>query len=90
MPNGRNPFTKVIDRYKFTACFDIWLDLDPVGRAYKSDLKLGSAREGLLGYKLKIDIIVMDRLATDGVAMMEDLRRIEKSYGPGEGYSWLA
>ena len=60
-----------------------------MGRAYKSDLKLGSAQEGLLGYKLKIDIIILERLATDGVAMMEDLRRIETSYSPGEGYSWL-
>ena len=78
---------KVIDRYKFTACFDIWLADDPIGRAYKTDMKIDN-REGLRGYKLKLDIIKLNRLAEDGVNMMDDMRRLE-GYGPVETYSWL-
>lgn len=40
VPQGYNPFTKVIEKWRYKACLDIWLKEDRIGRTYKEDLKV--------------------------------------------------
>ena len=56
VPNGIDPFTKVVNAGLFETCLAIWLRQDAIGRTYKEDMKISTEDGRLLGFKFRVDV----------------------------------
>ena len=81
VPDGLDPFQKVIHPGIFLSCLKEWINDDYFGKIYSEDIKFSADGWQINGFKARIDITKLESLAIEGVQMLEDLRRIEKDYG---------
>ena len=90
VPDGIDPFTKVIDAGLFETCLTIWFKSDSIGRTFKEDIKISGEDGRMLGFKLRVDVVALKGLSTEGIPFMLEVQDIQNTYGLHETYSfWI-
>lgn len=72
----------------FESCLKYWIEKDSIGRTFSEDIKIEQEDGRILGYKSKIEIFSIPKMARDGVLFMDDMMDLTTKYGLNETYSW--
>lgn len=72
----------------FENCLKYWIEQDTIGKTYSEDIKIDQEDGRILGYKSKIEIMPIPKMARDGVVFMDDMMKLTTTYGLKETYSW--
>ena len=87
--DGLDPFYKAIDMLIFKACLNEWTKNDTLGKSYRLDMVdwFCPEMECMHGFRFKMKIKKLKGLASEGIDMLDDFRRIEGKYGIDQTFS---
>ena len=78
---------KIVKPAQFMTCLNVFLK-SRKGQSYASDVLINNTTTNLKGFRQTIKLIYIVSAATDGVQVLEDLRRIESTYGIDKTFSF--
>ena len=88
VPEGFDPFTKVIKKNDFENCLNIWVSTDRVGRTYKEDMVFSREDGRLYAFKRKFIHLGIKGLVSGGTDLLIDSQRLAAEYGQEETYAF--
>ena len=87
-PDGIDPFLKTLNEPAYRACFEYWLDNEPVGRAFDNDLKFDRDSGEIIGWSQSIGKVRFHDEGAQAVDYLDDLTYMDVEFGIDETYSF--